>query len=180
MLKARDIMTKDVVTVTADTEITQAAKLLLENHFNGLPVVDDRGKLIGIICQDDLIVQQKRLPLPSLFTFFDGLIPLTSYRSLEKEVEKIVATSVAQAMTLTRSRSTPTRAWRTSRHSWSTTTSTRFRSWRAAASSASSARKTSCGPSCLQGARADRGIIRHGFFLLFRKSDRILYARCSA
>jgi len=98
MLKARDMMTKEVVTVTPDTEITQAAKLLLENHFNGLPVVDGRGKLIGIICQDDLIVQQKRLPLPSLFTFFDGLIPLTSYRSLEKEVEKIVATSVAQAM----------------------------------------------------------------------------------
>ena len=98
MLKARDIMTKEVITVTADTEITQAAKLLLENHFNGLPVVDDRGKLIGIICQDDLIVQQKRLPLPSLFTFFDGLISLTSYRSLEKEMEKIVATKVAQAM----------------------------------------------------------------------------------
>ena len=99
MLKARDIMTKNVITVTPDTEITHAAKLLLENHFNGLPVVDDRGKLIGIICQDDLIVQQKRLPLPSLFTFFDGLIPLTSYRSLEKEVEKIVATTVSQAMT---------------------------------------------------------------------------------
>ena len=98
MLKARDIMTKEVITVTADTEITQAAKLLLENHFNGLPVVDDRGKLIGIICQDDLIVQQKGLPLPSLFTFFDGLISLTSYRSLEKEMEKIVATNVAQAM----------------------------------------------------------------------------------
>jgi len=99
MLKARDIMTKNVITVTPDTEITHAAKLLLENHFNGLPVVDESGKLIGIICQDDLIVQQKRLPLPSLFTFFDGLIPLTSYRSLEKEVEKIVATTVSQAMT---------------------------------------------------------------------------------
>jgi len=99
MLKARDIMTKNVITVTPDTEITQAAKLLLENHFNGLPVVDESGKLIGIICQDDLIVQQKRLPLPSLFTFFDGLIPLTSYRSLEKEVEKIVAATVFQAMT---------------------------------------------------------------------------------
>lgn len=99
MLKARDIMTKDVVTVTPDTDITQAAKLLLDNHFNGLPVVDDKGRLIGIICQDDLIVQQKRLPLPSLFTFFDGLIPLTSYKSLEKEVDKIIASSVSQAMT---------------------------------------------------------------------------------
>ena len=99
MLKASDIMSKNVVTVTPETEITQAAKLLLENHFNGLPVVDESGRLIGIICQDDLIVQQKRLPLPSLFTFFDGLIPLTSYRSLEKEVEKIVATTVSHAMT---------------------------------------------------------------------------------
>jgi CBS domain-containing protein len=99
MLKARDMMTKDVVTATPDMEITQAAKLLLEHHFNGLPVVDEKGKLVGIICQDDLIVQQKKFPLPSLFTFFDGLIPLTSYRSLEKEVDKIVASKVSQAMT---------------------------------------------------------------------------------
>jgi CBS domain-containing protein len=99
MLKARDMMTRDVVTATPDMEITQAARLLLENHFNGLPVVDNKGRLIGIICQDDLIVQQKKLPLPSLFTFFDGLIPLTSYRSLEKEVDKIVASKVSQAMT---------------------------------------------------------------------------------
>ena len=99
MLKARDIMTKNVVTVRPDTEITPAAKLLLENHFNGLPVVDDKDRLVGIICQGDLIVQQKKFPMPSLFTFFDGLIPLTSYRSLEKEMGKIVATTVVQAMT---------------------------------------------------------------------------------
>jgi CBS domain-containing protein len=99
MLKARDIMTKNVVTVTPDTEITRAAKLLLDNHFNGLPVVDDNGRLVGIICQDDLVIQQKKLPLPSVFTFLDGLIPLTSYRSIEKEMGKIAATKVVQAMT---------------------------------------------------------------------------------
>ena len=99
MLKARDIMTKEVVTVTPDTEIMHAAKLLLKTHFNGLPVIDKTGKLVGILCQDDLIVQQKKFPLPSLFTFFDGIISLTSYRSLEKEMEKIAAISVAQAMT---------------------------------------------------------------------------------
>jgi CBS domain-containing protein len=100
MLKAREIMTKNVVTVRPETEITEAAKLLLENHFNGLPVVDDQDRLVGIICQGDLIVQQKKFPMPTLFTFFDGLIPLTSYRSLEKEMGKIAATTVAQAMTL--------------------------------------------------------------------------------
>jgi len=99
MLTARDIMTKNVVTVRPETEITEEAKILLENHFNGLPVLDDQDRLVGIICQGDLIVQQKKFPMPTLFTFFDGLIPLTSDRSLEKEMGKIAATTVAQAMT---------------------------------------------------------------------------------
>ena len=99
MIKAKDIMTRDVVTVTPDTDILQAAKRLLENHFNGLPVVDDEGKLLGILCQDDLIVQQKQVPLPSVFTLLDGMIPLFSGKQMEKEVEKMVAMKVSQAMT---------------------------------------------------------------------------------
>jgi CBS domain-containing protein len=40
MLKAKDIMTKEVITIYPDTEITQAAHLLLDKHISGLPVVD--------------------------------------------------------------------------------------------------------------------------------------------
>ena len=99
MLKAKDIMTGKVVTVSPETKIDRAAKLLLENHFNGLPVVDPEGHLKGIICQDDLIVQQKKFPLPSVFTILDGVIPLTSSKHLEKEIQKMAATTVGQAMT---------------------------------------------------------------------------------
>jgi CBS domain-containing protein len=98
MLRAKDIMTVKIVTVSPETKIDQAAKLLLENHFNGLPVVDQEGRLEGIICQDDLIVQQKRFPLPSIFTILDGVIPLTSSKHLEKEIQKMAATTVGQAM----------------------------------------------------------------------------------
>ena len=99
MLSARDIMTTEVITVRPETEIVEATRLLLEKHINGLPVVDDKGKLVGILCQSDLIVQQKKLPLPSFFTFLDGFIPLTSMKQLEKEIQKAVATTVSQAMT---------------------------------------------------------------------------------
>ena len=99
MLKAKDIMTPKVVTVSPETRIDQAGKLLLENHFNGLPVVDAEGRLQGIICQDDLIVQQKKFPLPSVFTILDGIIPLTSSKHLEKEIQKMAAITVGQAMT---------------------------------------------------------------------------------
>ena len=99
MIKVKDIMTKEPITVSPDTEIVHATKLLLENRINGVPVTDETGKIVGILCQSDLISQQKKLPVPSFFTFLDGLIPLTSMKQFEKEVQKIAATTVSQAMT---------------------------------------------------------------------------------
>ena len=99
MLSAKDIMNREVVTVRPETEITAAARILLERKINGVPVVDEKGRVVGILCQSDLIVQQKKMPIPSLFTFLDGLIALTSMKQLEKEVRKIAATVVADAMT---------------------------------------------------------------------------------
>ena len=99
MLKVKDIMTKDITTVTPDTEIVKAAKILLEKRINGLPVVDDSGDLVGILCQSDLIAQQKNIPLPSLFTLLEGFLPLTSMKRIDKEVQKISAMTVEQAMT---------------------------------------------------------------------------------
>ena len=57
MIKAKDIMTRDVVSVTPETEITQAAQLLLEKGINGVPVVNAAGELVGILCQSDLIAR---------------------------------------------------------------------------------------------------------------------------
>ena len=99
MLTAKDIMTTDVITISPEAEVAQAAKLLLTNRINGVPVVNDAGKLVGILCQSDLIIQQKNIPIPSLFTLLDGFIPLTSSKKLDKEVEKIAAAKVSDAMT---------------------------------------------------------------------------------
>ena len=99
MLTAKDIMTKDVITVLSDTAMTRAVRLLLQNNVNGIPVVDGTNKLVGIICQSDLIAQQKDFPLPSFFTLVDSFIALPSSKKLEQEVNKIAAVSVGQAMT---------------------------------------------------------------------------------
>ena len=99
MLKVKDIMTREVITATPDTEVFKAARLLLEKRINGLPVVDDAGKVVGILCQSDLVAQQKKIPLPSLYTLLEGFVPLTSMKRIDKEVEKIAAVTVRQAMT---------------------------------------------------------------------------------
>ncbi len=94
-----EIMTENPITVTRGTEIFKAAKILLDNRINGLPVVDDAGKLVGIICQSDIIAQQKKLPVPSFFSFLDGYITLGSMKNMDKEVRKIAAIAVEDAMT---------------------------------------------------------------------------------
>ncbi len=99
MLKVKDIMTTEIITVSPDTEIVKAAKILLKKRINGLPVIDDSGKLAGILCQSDLVAQQKSIPIPSVFTLLESFIPLTSIKRIDKEVEKIAALTVKQAMT---------------------------------------------------------------------------------
>ncbi len=99
MLRARDIMSNKVVTVKPETPITDVARLLLEERVNGVPVVNDKGEMVGIICQSDLIAQQKKLPLPSVFTLLDTMIPITPPGKIEKEIRKISAVNASEAMT---------------------------------------------------------------------------------
>jgi CBS domain-containing protein len=91
-------MTTAVITIGPEADITEAVKLLLEKGVNGLPVIDEAGLLVGILCQSDLVRMQKSLPIPSLFTLLDGFVPLSSSALLEAEVKRIAASKVADAM----------------------------------------------------------------------------------
>ncbi len=54
-LCARDLMTRDPVTVHENTTIGELCDLLQERNINGAPVVDDRGHLLGVVTQEDII-----------------------------------------------------------------------------------------------------------------------------
>ena len=53
-LKIEKIMTKDPITIPPDFTIGEIAQVLFENRISGLPVVDDQGRVLGIVTQDDL------------------------------------------------------------------------------------------------------------------------------
>jgi len=78
MLNASDIMTTDVITVKKETNLKDLARLLYRNHINGVPVVDDDGLLIGIICESDLIRKDKKLHIPTVVAIFDWVLYLES------------------------------------------------------------------------------------------------------
>jgi len=54
-MRAHQIMTRPVITVTPETTILEAANTMLQKHVSGLPVVDASGKLVGIVSEGDFI-----------------------------------------------------------------------------------------------------------------------------
>jgi CBS-domain-containing membrane protein len=99
MLNASDIMTTEVITVKRSTSLKELAKILYEKHINGVPVVDDEGSLIGIICESDLIRKDRKLHIPTVVTIFDAVLYLENPKKMEKEIQRINATTVEDLYT---------------------------------------------------------------------------------
>ena len=89
-----EVMTRDVITVGPTTPIHRAAQLMVEHGVSGLPVVDDDGRLVGIISEGDLILRQtRRGERPWWRRFFeDG-------EQLVREYRKAMGTTVGDVMT---------------------------------------------------------------------------------
>ena len=94
MKTARDIMTKDVVTVNKRQPISDLSKLFIENHFNGVPVLDDAEKVIGVVTQGDLIEQNKNLHIPTVIALFDAVLFLESEKKFEDDVKKLTGSKI--------------------------------------------------------------------------------------
>ena len=54
-MRAHQIMTRNVITIGPGMSIVEAAKLMLDNHLSGLPVLDEHGKLAGIVSEGDFL-----------------------------------------------------------------------------------------------------------------------------
>lgn len=96
MLTAKDIMTKDVATVSPETSIQELATLLVTNQISGAPVVNADGSLAGIVTENDLISRNKRLHIPTVVSFLDAAIYLESSKKFADEVKRVTATKVAE------------------------------------------------------------------------------------
>lgn len=54
-MKAGDVMTRRVVSVKPNTSLVEAAQLMIQNRISGLPVLDEQGKLVGMVTEGDLL-----------------------------------------------------------------------------------------------------------------------------
>lgn len=94
MATAKDIMTKEVITVTTDVTIEGLARIFTRHDISGAAVVDEDGKLLGIVTENDLIKMEQRLHIPTVINIFDAVIYLGSSKRFEEDIKRMAATKV--------------------------------------------------------------------------------------
>lgn len=101
-MKISDIMTKTVVACSPETSVKEAARLMYLNGLTGLPVLNMRDEVVGIITEYDLIRIEDHLHLPASFAFLGSIVTLDNPLNgdeIEKQLEKLAATKVEELMT---------------------------------------------------------------------------------
>jgi CBS domain-containing protein len=99
MVKAKDIMNANVITVSPDTTVEALGRLFMEKGLSGAPVVDSKGNLFGIVTENDLIKQNGRFHIPTVVRLFDAFIPLEGDSTIEKEIRRMSASKVSEICT---------------------------------------------------------------------------------
>ena len=95
----RQVMTTDVLSFRPSDTVEAAARALSERRLGGAPVIDDQGRVVGLIEDDDLIVQDTRLHLPTVISVFGAYLELpSSLRHFEADLRKAVGATVADVM----------------------------------------------------------------------------------
>jgi CBS domain-containing protein len=94
MLVAREIMTTKIITVTPETAVSELAQILATANIGGAPVVDEEGRLLGVVTESDLIDQTKKVHIPTVVAILDSLIFLERPDKMEKDIRKIAGTVV--------------------------------------------------------------------------------------
>jgi CBS domain-containing protein len=93
-MRIEDVMTRDVVTVKPDATLKEAARLLVSRRISGMPVVDDDGRLLGVVSEGDLLFKQRGVREQD-----GGVLAWFLHRRNGGEDAKLEARIVEEAMT---------------------------------------------------------------------------------
>ncbi len=93
----KDIMTKNVITVNPDMDIHKLAELFVNKNISGAPVMDKNGKFLGVVREEGVIFQDKKVHLPTFVSLSVSFLALDANRYNE-EIKKIAANKASDIM----------------------------------------------------------------------------------
>ena len=93
------VMTTEVVTFAPTDQVADAMERLVAAGIDGAPVVDEDGRVVGMLSTGDLIVQDAELHIPTVISLFGASIELpASKRHFEEDLRKALGATVGDVM----------------------------------------------------------------------------------
>jgi CBS domain-containing protein len=101
VLTVREIMDADPVTVGPDDDVETVVRTLRRHELPGVPVVNEGGRCVGIVTEEDLILRDEQgdLHLPHYVELFGGVVFLEPLRRFEERLRKATASTAHDLMT---------------------------------------------------------------------------------
>lgn len=94
-----EVMTRGVATLRPEQTVAEAADLMAAGRFGAMPVVDASGRLVGILRDEDLIVSEARLHVPTTISFLGAQFTLPGeLKRFEDELRKVAGATVGDVM----------------------------------------------------------------------------------
>ena len=94
-----DVMTQNPITAKPETPLNEVIKILAERRISGLPVVDEAGKLVGVVSETDLMWRETGATPPPYIMLLDSVIYLENPARYERELHKALGATVGEVMT---------------------------------------------------------------------------------
>jgi len=91
-------MTREVVTAGPEDSVEDLARLLAEKRISGVPVVDEEGRVLGVVTQSDLLKRTREPTLPLALNILDLHLFLETPGRFRQRLEKLLGTTVRQVM----------------------------------------------------------------------------------
>ena len=103
-MKAKDIMHRGVVTVMPLATLSELSDILSKHKISGVPVVDNRGNLMGVVSQTDIVRRGKRNP-EDLPDYYKDVLPL--FGAVKRELEEETVFNLMTPAVLSADEETP-------------------------------------------------------------------------
>lgn len=98
-MKTKDIMTQEVISVSPKTKVTEIAKMIHEHNFNGLPVLDENRKVLGLVTETDLLSNDSfGIHIPSFVKIISDFNVLKAVKGEDREDIKSIVNANAESI----------------------------------------------------------------------------------
>lgn len=90
MKKVRDVINREIQTITRETLVGEVVSIMKEKRLGKLPVLDG-DKIVGVVTRDDILVKQGKSPVPPVIAFWEIMIALPNSKGFKEKMKKFIS-----------------------------------------------------------------------------------------